>query len=102
MKPRMMFGFVGVLLLMPAVVAAQRGASGGFAASGMRVGSVSSGGAPRVASGVILFPVGSKFSLLSSFLCAITECSRETQNPIVANKNKKPTTKPDLLRMNLF
>jgi hypothetical protein len=50
MKPRMMFGFVGVLLLMPAVVAAQRGAAGGFAASGMRVGPFSSGGAPHVAS----------------------------------------------------
>jgi hypothetical protein len=49
MKPRMMFGFVGVLLLMPAVVAAQRGASGGFVASGMRVGPVSNVGAPRVA-----------------------------------------------------
>ena len=49
MKPRMMFGFVGVLLLMPAVAAAQRGASGGFAASGMRVGPISSGGAPHVA-----------------------------------------------------
>jgi hypothetical protein len=50
MKPRMMFGFVGVLLLMPPVVAAQRGASAGFAASGMRVGPGSSGGAPHVAS----------------------------------------------------
>jgi hypothetical protein len=49
MKPRMMFGFVGVLLLMPAVVAAQRGVSGGFVASGMRVGTVSSVGMPRVA-----------------------------------------------------
>ena len=51
MKPRLMFGLVGVLLLlgMPAVVAAQRGAGGGFAASGMRGGAVSSGGAPRAA-----------------------------------------------------
>jgi hypothetical protein len=50
MKPRMMFGYLGVLLFMPAVVAAQRGASGGFVASGMRVGPVSSVGAPHVAS----------------------------------------------------
>jgi hypothetical protein len=50
MKPRMMFGLVGVLLLaMPSVVAAQRGASGGFASSGMRVSAVSSGGAPHTA-----------------------------------------------------
>jgi hypothetical protein len=52
MKPRLMFGLVGGLLLlgMPAVVAAQRGAGGGFAASGMRAGAVSSGGAPHAAS----------------------------------------------------
>jgi hypothetical protein len=52
MKPRLMFGSAGVLLLlgMPAVVAAQRGAGGGFAASGMRAGAVSSGGAPHAAS----------------------------------------------------
>jgi hypothetical protein len=52
MKPRLMFGLVGVLLMMamPSVVAAQRGASGGFAASGMRVGPVSNGGTPHAAS----------------------------------------------------
>lgn len=52
MKPRLMFGLVGVLLLlgMPAVVAAQRGAGSGFAASGMRAGAVSSGGATHAAS----------------------------------------------------
>jgi|ERR1700733_2825948 hypothetical protein len=52
MKPRLMFGLVGVLLLLgtPAVVAAQRGTGGGFAASGMRAGAVSSGGAPHAAS----------------------------------------------------
>ncbi len=52
MKPRLMFGLVGVVLLlgMPAVVAAQRGAGGGFAASGMRGGAVSSGGVPHAAS----------------------------------------------------
>ncbi len=53
MKPRLLFGLLGVLLLvMPSVVAAQRGASGGFAASGMRVGPVSSGTAPHAASAV--------------------------------------------------
>jgi len=52
MKPRLLIGLVGVLLLaMPSVVAAQRGAvGGGFAASGMRVGAVSSGTAPHAAS----------------------------------------------------
>src|SRR5277367_3666268 len=51
MKPRMRFGFIGVLLLcLPAVLAAQRGAAGGFAGSGMRVGAVSSGSAPHAAS----------------------------------------------------
>jgi hypothetical protein len=49
MKPRLLFGLMGVLLVMPSVVAAQRGASSGFAASGMRVGTVSNGGAPHVA-----------------------------------------------------
>jgi hypothetical protein len=51
MKPRLMFGLSGVLLLvMPLVVAAQRGGSGGFAATGMRVGAISSGGVPHAAS----------------------------------------------------
>jgi hypothetical protein len=51
MKPRLLIGLMGVVLLvMPSVVAAQRGVSGGFAASGMRVGAVSSGGAPYAAS----------------------------------------------------
>src|SRR5271155_588674 len=51
MKPRMTFGFVGVLLLaLPSVLAAQRGAAGGVAGSGMRLGAVSSGSAPHAAS----------------------------------------------------
>jgi hypothetical protein len=56
MRPRLMFGLVGVLLLaLPSVAAAQRGGSGGFAAGG-HVGAVSSGAHPasvvRTASGV--------------------------------------------------
>jgi hypothetical protein len=51
MKPRLLIGLMGVLLLaMPPVVAAQRGTSGGFAASGIRVGAVSGAVAPHAAS----------------------------------------------------
>ncbi len=50
MKPRMMFGFLGVLLLaMPSVVAAQRGAAGGFAPSGVHFAPAPSGNAPHAA-----------------------------------------------------
>jgi hypothetical protein len=50
MKPRLLIGMAAVLgLAMPSVVVAQRGASGGFAPSGMHVGAVSSGGAPHAA-----------------------------------------------------
>jgi hypothetical protein len=50
MKPRLPIGSMGVLLAaMAPVVAAQRGAVGGFATSGMRVSAVSSGGTPHVA-----------------------------------------------------
>src|SRR5271156_6402671 len=52
MKPRVMFGFIGVLVLLtlPAVVAAQRGAAGGFAPSGAHFAPASSGSAPHAAS----------------------------------------------------
>jgi hypothetical protein len=50
MKPRLLFGFVAVLLAMPSVVAAQRGAAGGFASSGAHFAPASSGSAPRAAS----------------------------------------------------
>src|SRR5277367_6466597 len=51
MKPRMTFGFVGVLLLaLPSVLAAQRGAAGGFAPSGAHFAPASSGSAPHAAS----------------------------------------------------
>jgi hypothetical protein len=50
MKPRLLIGLVGVLLAMPSVVAAQRGAVGGFAPSGVHFAPVSSGGAPHAAS----------------------------------------------------
>jgi hypothetical protein len=53
MKPRMMFGFVGVLMLalaLSAVVAAQRGAAGGFAPSGAHFAAASSSSAPHAAS----------------------------------------------------
>jgi hypothetical protein len=44
MKPRLLIGLASVVLLaMPAVVAAQRGAVGGFASSGARVAAVSAG-----------------------------------------------------------
>lgn len=50
MKPRLLIGLAAVLgLAMPSVVMAQRGASGGFAPSGIHVGAVSSGGAPHAA-----------------------------------------------------
>ena len=49
MRPRLMFGFVGVLVLaLPSIAAAQRGGSGGFAAGG-HVTAVSAG-APHPAS----------------------------------------------------
>src|SRR5277367_1394343 len=52
MKPRVMFGFIGVLVLLtlPAVLAAQRGAAGGFAPSGAHFAPASSGSAPHAAS----------------------------------------------------
>src|SRR5271156_5139185 len=50
MKPRLLIGLAGVLgLAMPSVVMAQRGGSGGFAASGGHVAAVSAG-APHAAS----------------------------------------------------
>jgi len=50
MKPRLLIGLVGMLLLaMPSVVAAQRGAVGGFAPSGAHFASVASGSAPHAA-----------------------------------------------------
>ena len=50
MKPRLLIGLVGVLLLaLPSVVAAQRGAVAGFAPSGTHVGAVSSATAPHAA-----------------------------------------------------
>jgi hypothetical protein len=48
MKPRLLIGFVGVLLAMPAVVAAQRGASVGFA-PGAHFASAASGSASHAA-----------------------------------------------------
>jgi len=50
MKPRLLTGLMGVLLAMPSVVAAQRGAVGGFAPSGAHFAPVSSGSAPHAAS----------------------------------------------------
>jgi hypothetical protein len=49
MKRRLLIGLTGVLLAMPSLVAAQRGAVAGFAPSGTHVGAVSSGGAPHAA-----------------------------------------------------
>jgi hypothetical protein len=49
MKPRLLIGLVGVLLAMPAVVAAQRGASVGFAPSGAHFASAANGSAPHAA-----------------------------------------------------
>ncbi len=49
MKRRLLIGLTGVLVAMPSVVAAQRGAVAGFAPSGTHVGAVSSGGAPHAA-----------------------------------------------------
>jgi hypothetical protein len=51
MKPRLLIGFGAVLLLaMPCRVSAQRGAAGGFAASGAHFASVPNAGAPHAAS----------------------------------------------------
>src|SRR5271156_5928904 len=49
MKPRLLIGLMGLLLAMPAVVAAQRGAVGGFAPSGAHFSPVTSGSAPHAA-----------------------------------------------------
>src|SRR5271155_935275 len=49
MKPRLLIGLMGVLLAMPSVVAAQRGAVAGFAPSGAHFASVASGSAPHAA-----------------------------------------------------
>jgi hypothetical protein len=50
MKPRLLIGLMGVLLAMPSVVAAQRGAAGGFASSGVHFAPAASGSAPHAAS----------------------------------------------------
>lgn len=49
MKPRLLIGLMGMLLAMPAVVAAQRGAAGGFAPSAAHFAPVASGSAPHAA-----------------------------------------------------
>jgi hypothetical protein len=49
MKPRLLIGLMGLLLAMPAVVAAQRGAVGGFTPSGAHFSPVTSGSAPHAA-----------------------------------------------------
>jgi len=49
MKRRLLIGLTGVLLAMPSVIAAQRGAVAGFAPSATHVGAVPSGGAPHAA-----------------------------------------------------
>jgi hypothetical protein len=49
MRPRLLIGLMGVLLGMPSVIAAQRGAVAGFAPSGAHFASVSSGSAPHAA-----------------------------------------------------
>ncbi len=49
MKPRLLIELMGVLLAMPSVVAAQRGAAGGFAPSGAHFAPLASDSAPHAA-----------------------------------------------------
>jgi len=49
MKPRLLIGLMGVVLAMPSLVAAQRGAVGGFAPSGAHFAPVANGSAPHAA-----------------------------------------------------